>query len=137
MTTPPDHRRTDAADRDPLFDSALEQFRQACHGYNRAVGSFNTHLDNHRDRRDLYDLSFRTPITAHDAFSDALEGDQDAIESVLDYLLDQAHLDSMVRRHPRTFPIHREAVEHLEVARADLVTALEDALHRTRSTEAS
>lgn len=137
MTSTTDHRHTDAAGGDPHFHSALEQFYQACREYNKAVGSYNTHLDNHRDRRDLYDISFRAPITAHDAFSAALEGDHDAIESVLEHLLDQAHLDSEVRRHPRTYPIHREAVEQLEMARADLITALEDALHRTKITDAS
>jgi hypothetical protein len=111
------------------LQSALDQFREDCRLYNEAVGSYNTHLDNHRDRRDLHDVPFRDPITAHEAFDDAIDGDRAAIESLLASLLDQGHLDSQLRRHPRTYPIHVEAVEHLQIARERLVTTLEDALH--------
>lgn len=112
----------------PLLQSALDQVREDCLLYNEAVGSYNTHLDNHRDRRDLHDVPFRPPVTAHDAFADALDGDRDAIEALLAHLIDQAHLDSRLRRHPRTYPIHIEAVEHLQIARERLATTLEEAL---------
>lgn len=137
MTTTPDHRQNVPITGDPLLKSALDQFREACREYNRAVGSYNTHLDNHRDRRDLHDLPFRPPVTAHDAFPAAKLGEPAAIESLLEHLLDQAHLDSELRRHPRAYPIHVEAVEHLELARAELVSSLEDALHRIHSTDAA
>ena len=115
-----------------LLQSALEQFHEDCRLYNAAVGSYNTHLDNHRERRALHDLPFRDPVTAHPAFDDAATGDRDGIETLLTYLVDQAHLDSQLRRHPRTFPIHREAVEHLQIAREQLLTTLEDAHHHLR-----
>lgn len=111
-----------------LLRSALDQLREECHAYNEAVGSYNTHLDNHRDRRDLHDVPFRDPITAHDAFDAALDGDPAAIESLLTALVDRAHLDSELRRHPRTYPIHIEACEQLQIAREQLVTTLEEAL---------
>ena len=111
-----------------LLESALDQFREDCRVYNEAVGSYNTHLDNHRDRRELYDVPFRRPISAHEAFDDACDGDRGAIEELLSHLLDEAHLDSDLRRHPRSYPIHVEACEHLEIAREALVTTLEEAL---------
>lgn len=117
-----------ASDR-PHLSSALEQFRQDCRLYNEAVGSYNTHLENHRERRDLRDVPFRAPVTAADAFEDAVEGDREALEALLSTLLDEAHLDSQLRRHPRTYPIHLEATEHLEIARDRLVATLEDALY--------
>ena len=122
--------RTDNAVPDARFllQSALDQVTEDSRLYNQAVGSYNTHLDNHRERRDLYDLPFRSPVSAHEAFDEAMAGERDAIETVLAHLLDQAHLDSYLRRHPRTYPIHVEACEHLEVARDRLVTTLEDAL---------
>ena len=119
----------------PLLESALEQFREDCRLYNEAVASYNTHLDNHRDRRDLHDVPFRAPITAHDAFEDAGDGDRAAIESLLAHLLDQSHLDSQLRRHPRTYPIHVEASEHLQLARDQLVTTLEAALQHVDAAE--
>ena len=111
-----------------LLQSALEQLREDSRLYNQAVGSYNTHLDNHRERRDLYDLPFRPPVSAHEAFDGAMAGERDAIEAVLAHLLDETHLDSHLRRHPRTYPIHVEACEHLEIARERLVATLEDAL---------
>lgn len=117
----------------PLLESALEQVREDCRLYNEAVGSYNTHLDNHRDRRDLHDLPFRTPITAHDAFDDASDGDRAAIESLLTHLIDQAHLDSRLRRHPGTYPVHVEATEHLQLAREQLVTTLEEVLQHVET----
>ena len=111
-----------------LLQSALEQLSEDSRLYNQAVGSYNTHLDNHRERRDLYDLPFRSPVSAHEAFDGAMAGERDAIEAVLAQLLDETHLDSHLRRHPRTYPIHVEACEHLEIARERLVTTLEDAL---------
>lgn len=137
MTTTTDQRSSDLTTDDPLLRSALDQFHDACFSYNEAIGSYNTHLDNHRERRDLYDVPFRTPISAHEDLDAALRGDEAAIESVLEDLIDQAHLDSQVRRHPRVFPIHIEAVDHLELARAELVSTLEDALHRIHSAETS
>lgn len=110
-----------------LLRSALEQAREESRLYNEAVGSYNSHLDNHRARRDLDDVPFRSPITAHDAFDDAMDGDRAAIEALLDHLVDQAHLDSQLRRHPRTYPVHVEATEHLEIAREELVSTLEEA----------
>lgn len=117
-----------------LFQSALDQFHQDCRLYNAAVGSYNTHLDNHRNRRDLHELPFRNPITAHPGFDDAANGDRDAVEALLTHLIDQAHLDSQLRRHPRTFPIHDEAVEHLQIARDQVITTLEETLHHKRET---
>ena len=113
----------------PRLRSVLEQFRQDCRLYNEAIGSYNTHLDNHRERRELQAIPFRSPVTAADAFDDAVEGDRAAIEALLSSLLDEAHLDSQLRRHPRTYPIHLEAAEHLEIARDRLVATLEDALY--------
>ena len=113
---------------DPHLQSAIDQFREECYPYNRAVGSFNTHLDNHRERRSLGDLPFRVPIAAHEGFEGALAGERVAIETLLARLLDEIHLDSDVRRHPRTYPIHREAVDQLAFARDQLVTTLEETL---------
>jgi hypothetical protein len=114
------------------LQSALDQFREDCRLYHEAVGSYNTHLDNHRDRCDLHAIPFRAPITAHDGFDAAIDGDCAAIEELLEHLIGQAHLDSELRRHPRTYPIHVEAVEHLEIARERLVTTLEEALRHER-----
>lgn len=111
-----------------LLATALAQLAEDAREYNAAIASYNTHLDNHRERRDLHDLPFRERITAHPAFDAALTGDPDAIEALLAELLDRAHLDSAVRRHPRAFAIHLEAVEHLEIAREQLVRTLEEAL---------
>lgn len=108
--------------------SALDQVREDARLYNEAVGSYNSHLDNHREERDLQDLPFREPITAHRAYDDAAVGDRLAIEDLLTHLLDQAHLDSQLRRHPESLPIHHEAAEHLRIARRQLVTTLEEAL---------
>lgn len=119
---------------DPRLRSMLEQVRDDVKLYNLAVGSYNTHLSNHRELRGLHDIPFRTPVSAHDDFDAALSGDRDAIEGVLTHLLDQVHLDSQLRRHPRTYPIHVEAVEQLEMARDQVVTTLEDALYRIRET---
>ena len=112
-----------------LVQSALDQFTEDCRVYNDAVGSYNSHLDNHRELRELTDLPFRDPITAHPDFEDARNGNRAAIDSLLTHLLDGVHLDSQLRRHPRTFPIHDEAVEHLQIARNEVVTSLE-AAHR-------
>lgn len=132
MSSASDRPSEQTASVNPLLQSALEQFREECYLYNEAVGSFNTHLDNHRDRRDLHDVPFREPITAHEAFGPALEGNPDAIDALITYLIDQGHLDSRVRRHPRSYPVHVEAVEHLELAREPLVSTLEEALHHTK-----
>lgn len=131
MSSSSDRRRSHTAS-DPLLESGLDQFREECFLYNRAVGSYNTHLDNHRERRDLHGLPFREPITAHDRFEAALGGDRAAIETLLAHLIDEAHLDSELRRHPRTYPIHREAVDHLGDAREELVATLEETLQHLR-----
>lgn len=128
QSTGNDRNRNTSPDAQTLLQSALDQFHEDCLLYNETVGSYNTHLDNHRERRDLYDLPFRAPITAHDAFNGASNGDRAAIEALLDHLIDQAHLDSQLRRHPRTYPIHVEAVEHLQLAREQLITTLEELL---------
>lgn len=112
-----------------LLQSALDQFREECRIYNRAVGSYNTHLTNHPDRRDLHDIPFRSPITSREAFDDAVNGDRSAMETLLTHLINEGHLDSQLRRHPRSYPIHLEATEHLKVAREQLITTLEEALH--------
>jgi exonuclease VII small subunit len=134
MTTTTDSRQNPPITGDPHLESALKQLQEAARCYNRAVGSYNTHLDNHQERRDLHDVPFRVPISACDAFPAAKFGERAALETLLEHLLDQAHLDSQLRRHPRAYPIHVEAVEHLELARDDLVTALEDALRRIDAT---
>lgn len=100
--------------------------------YNEAAGSYNTHLTNHRERRELHDIPLRQPITARDEFSYALDGDAVAIEDLITYLIDQAHLDSQVRRHPRTYPIHVTATEHLEHAREQLISTLEETLRHAQ-----
>lgn len=133
---PTDERsRSKSPDPRTRLQSALDQFREDCRVYNEAVGSYNTHLDNHRDRRNLHELPFRAPITAHEAFDDAIDGDRDAIEAILSHLLDQTHLDSQLRRHPRTYPIHIEATEHLDIAREKLITTLEETLHHLQDTD--
>lgn len=111
-----------------LLDTALAQLAEDARLYDAAVESFNTHLENHRDRRDLHDLPRRERITDHDAFEVAIDGDRDGLERVLEDILDRGHLDSKVRRHPRVYPIHLEAIEHLEIARDRLVATLEAAL---------
>lgn len=128
MTTTTDGSDARTTTPQTRFETSLAQLREDCRVYNEAVGSFNTHLGNHRDRRDLHDLPFRAPVVAHDAFDDALEGDPEAVEALLASLIDQAHLDSQVRRHPETYPVHLEAVEQLRIARDRLVTTLEDVL---------
>lgn len=67
-------------------------------------------------------------MTAHDAYDDAVAGEPAAVETLLASLIDRAHLDSQVRRHSGTYPVHLEAVEHLRIARDRLVTSLEDVL---------
>lgn len=89
--------------------------------YNQAVGSFNMHLNNHRERRDLYDLSYRDPVTA-------VPANEQEMRDLLARLNGEVHLDSTVRIHPRTYPIHEEAVQHLEIARDALKGTLEDGL---------
>lgn len=128
MTTTTDGNDTQTTAPQTRFETALDQLREDCRVYNEAVGSFNTHLDNHRDRRDLHDLPFREPVTAHDAYDDAVAGEPAAVETLLASLIDRAHLDSQVRRHSGTYPVHLEAVEHLRIARDRLVTSLEDVL---------
>ena len=135
-----DHRNdaTDEPNRRPThggprLQSALEQLREDALVYNEAVGSYNRHLDNHRERRDLQDVPFRAPVTGHDAFDPAIEGERAALETLLEDLLDGAHLDSELRRHPWVYPIHVEATEHLEIARDRLVSTLEDALRELDS----
>jgi hypothetical protein len=134
MTTTTDNRQPTPVAGDPHLESALQQVQETARCYNRAVGSYNTHLDNHRERRDLHDVPFRVPVSAHDTFPAAARGERAALETLLEHLLDQTHLDSQLRRHPRAYPIHVEAVEQLELARDDLVTALEDALRRIDAT---
>lgn len=131
MVSTPERSRSQPARANPQLHSGLEQLQEDCQLYNEAVGSYNTHLDNHRDRRDLHDLPFRASIAAHDACGAALDGDPAAIDTLLTYLLDQAHLDSQLRRHPRTYPVHTEAVEHLQLARDQLISTLEEILHHT------
>lgn len=127
---PTDERsHSQSLDADTLLQSALDQFHEECRRYNEAIGSYNTHLDNHRDRRGLRNIPFRDPITAHETFDSALNGNRSAIKALLTYLIDQAHLDSQLRRHPRTYPIHVEATEHLQIAREQLISTLEEALH--------
>lgn len=116
------------ATRNPRIDLALDQLREEVRWYDRAVASFNEHLENHRDRRDLDDLPFREPITENEEYEAVLAGEPAAIETLLHALLREAHLDSRVRRHPRTYPIHEEAVDHLAVARDEVVSTLEGVL---------
>ena len=97
-----------------------EQLRQECLAYNRAIGSFNRHLNNHRDRMDLHDLPYRRPVDTPETPSE--------MRHLLEYLLGQVHFDSQVRRHPRIVPIHEQAVEHVEIARRQLLSTLEDEL---------
>lgn len=132
QSAPDDRHARDLQTAQPVLISALDQFVEDCRVYNEAVGSYNTHLDNHRDRRDLHDIPFRTPITAHDAFDEACDGKQAALESLLEHLLDEVHLDSQLRRHPRTYPIHIEAAEHLAIARDRLITTLEEAIRHLK-----
>lgn len=125
-TTDPDGGEVSPARHDLL--TALEQVREDARLYNEAVGSYNNHLQVHRDERDLQDLPFRVPVTSHDAYRDAVVGDRSAMEDLLADLLDRAHLDSELRRHPDVLPVHLEAAEHLRIARRQLVTTLEESL---------
>lgn len=115
-----------------LLQSATAQLEEDSMLYNEAVGSYNTHLDNHRERRDLHDIPFREPIAVMDEFSAATAGDAAAIDALIANLLDQAHLDSQIRRHPRTYPIHLNAVEHLRLAREQVISTLEEAFGHAR-----
>lgn len=133
MATDPDRTHQQSTTPATLLQSALEQFREETRLYNEAVGSYNTHLHNHRDRRDLHDLPFRDPITAYDAYDAALDGDPAAVEALVTHLVDEAHLDSQLRRHPRTYPIHVEAAEQLELARDQVVGTLEAALRHVEA----
>ena len=133
MTT--DHHRNRSASGTSLLQSALDQFREEYRLHEEAVESYNEHLDNHRDRRDLHELPAREPVAAHDAYEPALDGDPAAIDALLTHLIDRAHLDSQVRRHPRTYPVHVEAVEHLEIARDQLVGTLEEAFRHSQATD--
>ena len=116
-----------------LLELALAQLAEDARVYNKAVRSFNTHLENHRDRRDLHDLPRRRPVTDLETFEEAVDGDREALECLLSHVLEGAHLDSAVRRHPRVYPIHIEAVEQLEIARNQLVSTLEEALRHLDS----
>ncbi len=118
-----------------LFAITLAQLDEDAQTYDMAVESFNVHLDNHKDRRSLDDLPLRSPVTGHDAWSSARRGDRTALESVLMWLLEQPQLDSAVRRHPRVYPIHRTAIEHLAVARNQLVETVEDGLRQFEELE--
>lgn len=126
-------RRTDANGRGErptdefLLATALAQCGEHGSAYDEAVDSYNDHLENHRERRDLHDLPPRSRVSAHEAFDDALDGDRAAFERLLDHLLEQERLDSQLRRHPRTYPIHRETTAQLRVARDQLVGSLEAA----------
>lgn len=122
------------SDRERL-ETALAQVAEDAQLYDEAVESFNTHLINHQDRRGLHDLPTREPITKHQAFESALTGDRESLSQLLSNVLDRAHLDSAVRRHPRVYPIHLEAIEHLEIAREQLVGTLESALWHLNATE--
>ena len=97
-----------------------DQLRQDCLVYNEAVGSFNRHLGNHRERMDLTDIPYREPVRT--------PSNRRQMRTLLDRLLDEVHLDSLVRRHPRTVPIHEEALEHVELARSQLIRTLETEL---------
>lgn len=111
-----------------LITSAVAQLREDSRAYNAAVGSFNTHLERHRDRRELADIPFREPVSAHDAFEGALSAERSDVERLLESLVGQTHLDSQVRRHPDVHPIHREAVTYLRITRAEVVSTLETLL---------
>lgn len=128
MSSTTDRRHSQVPAANPLLDSALAQAREDVGLYNEAVGSYNSHLDNHREMRGLHGIPDRSPITAHDAFDEAIDGDPAALERLLAHLLDHAHLDSQLRRHPRAQPVHLEATEQLHMARDQLVTTLEEAL---------
>lgn len=127
--------RVDAAT--PLLESAVHQLQEDSLLYNEAVGSFNTHLDNHRERRDLHDIPFREPISPGDEFSAVITGDAAAIEALIETLIDDAHLDSQVRRHPRTYPIHVNAVKHIRLAREQVVSTLEEAFAHAQHVDTS
>lgn len=118
-----------------VFQSAIAQLERDCLLYNQALGSYNTHLDNHRERQQLHGLPYRQPISAHVAFRGALAGERQDLEALLSHLLDQAHLDSHLRRHPRVYPVHLEAVEHLQHAREQLVHTIEEAICHLRDAE--
>lgn len=121
--------QTTPTDRE-LLELALAQITEDAHVFDEAVASYNVHLENHRDRRDLHDLPLRQPITDDELFQVGIDGDREALERILSTLLDRIHLDSAVRCHPRVYPIHIEAVAQLEIARDQLVRALEDAIRR-------
>ena len=121
--------QTSSSDCERL-EIAVAQVVEAGRVYDEAVTSYNTHLENHRGRRNLDELPARQSITDAAMYQQGITGDRDALDTVLAQLLDQVHLDSAVRRHPRVYPIHLEALRHLEIARDQLIRALEDALRR-------
>lgn len=115
---------TSTSPTDPTAaDLGYAQLHEECLAYNQAIGSFNQHLDNHRDRMKLHDIPFRDPVCTPETTGE--------MRALLAELLDRAHLDSQVRRHPRTAPIHAEAVEQLEIARSQLRSTLETELERS------
>lgn len=128
MSSTTDRRHSPVPAANPLLESALAQIREDVQLYNEAVRSYNTHLDNHRDLRGLHGIPDRSQITSHDVYDDAIDGDRAALERLLAHLIDQAHLDSQLRRHPRAQPVHLEATEQLHMARNQLVTTLEESL---------
>lgn len=101
-------------------DFIEEQLHEECLAYNRAIGSFNHHLSNHRERMGLEDIPYRAPIQTPTTV--------DEMQRLLTHLLAQPRLDSQVRSHPNTVPIHEEAIEHIEIARDQLVATIEDAI---------
>lgn len=121
--------RTSTADHN-LTAVALGQVAEVAHSYDEAVRSYNEHLENHRERRDLHNIPVRQEMITDETFQEALDGELAALKDVLSTLLDEPHLDSALRMHPRVYPIHLEAIEHLEIARRELIKSLEDAIRR-------
>lgn len=98
----------------------LDQLRLESLAYNKAVGSFNTHLKHHKTQLNLHELPYRKPVS--------VPADTEEMGELLQSLLDETYLDSEVRRHPTVAPILVDAVEHLEIARTQLIKSLEDEL---------
>lgn len=105
---------------DEGYEFTYEQLALEVAEYNRAVKSFNKHLEKFMTRRGLHDLPYRYTIN--------VPQDEDEMQRLLSFLLGTIGKDSTVRSHPRTLDVHKGAVARIVMARNQLVNTLEGEL---------